>query len=89
MSEDTDDADDVRLIAKIGNEVAKALGASSVNVKLLNGGKIAGSIAGFSIRKRGGKKGEASWSGNVRIQTDPGVLEIDCLTIESIAPDSK
>jgi hypothetical protein len=89
MSENTDETDDVLRIANIGIEVANALGASTVNVKLLNGGKIAGSIAGFSIRKRGGKKGEASWSGNVRVLTDPGVLEIDCLTIESIAPDSK
>jgi len=75
-------------IAKIGNEIGEALGAEEVTVKLLNGDEIAGSLVGYSIRKKPGKGGKepqpASWAGNIKIQTGPGVLEVDCLTIESI-----
>jgi hypothetical protein len=84
-----DQSGDRDRIARLAVEIAAVLDAPSVTVKLQNGGDVVGSFAGFGIRKRESKKGEASWIGNVRIQTDPGVLEIDCLTVESIAATPK
>jgi hypothetical protein len=84
MSDD-DEEGGFEQIEKIGNEVVGALSADKVVVKLLNGGKIEGTIAGFSVKKRPAKgKKPASCHASVSIQTDPGVLEIDCATIESV-----
>ncbi|HEX4080744.1 MAG TPA: hypothetical protein VHX61_17930 [Rhizomicrobium sp.] len=74
-------------IAKITAELAEALTASSVVIKLQTGRQIAGVVEGFSIRRKEGKKGDVNWSGNIRVQTDPGVLQIDCLTIDSLTPE--
>jgi len=86
-SQEPQDEGEVERLAKIGNEACEALSAETVTVKLIAGGEIVGSLVGLSLQKKGGKKGEASWSGSVKIQTDPGVLQIDCLTVESITPD--
>jgi hypothetical protein len=89
MSDDTEDTDDLEHIEKIGGEVVGAFGADTVVVTLSNGGKITGSIVGFTMRKKTGKKGAKakppSYTGNVSVQTDPGVLDIDCLTIASVS----
>jgi len=62
-----------------------AFSANKVVVKLLNGGKIEGSIVGFNLKKIAAKgKKPAGCRANVSIQTDPGVLEIDCLTVASV-----
>jgi hypothetical protein len=88
MSDKGEDAGEFERIAKIGNDVGSVLGADTVRVKLLNGGEIVGGLVGFAIRKKEGRRGgESTWSGNVRLQTDPGELQIDCLTIESITPN--
>jgi hypothetical protein len=88
MSEDDDNADsgDVQHISRVLGELAKAIVAETVVVKLQNGREIVGPIEGISIRKKTSKKGDVNWSGNIRIQTDPGVLEIDCLTIDLLSP---
>jgi hypothetical protein len=89
VSEDKDMEDDGgrQHIAKITTELAEALAANSVVIKLQTGRQIAGTVEGFSIRRKEGKKGDVNWSGNIKVQTDPGLLEIDCLTIDSLAPE--
>jgi len=81
-----DHIEDNERITKIGNEIGRALDAGAVTVRLLSGGEIEGGMVGFNIRKKAAKGEDtpASWVGSVRIQTAPGVLEIDCLTIDSI-----
>jgi hypothetical protein len=89
MSEDEDDdsgSGDVEHISRVMGELAQAIVAEVVVVKLQNGREIVGPIDGFSVRKKTSKKGDVNWSGNIRIQTDPGVLQIDCLTIDSLSP---
>ena len=87
MSDDDEEAG-FEHIEKIGEEVVAALGADKVVVKLLNGSKIEGSISGFSVKKRPAKgKKPASCHASLSIQTEPGVLEIDCATIESVASE--
>ena len=90
MSDAMSDGGDTEQIAKIGKAIVETLDAEAVIVRLLNGGEIAGAIVGYALRKKPGKAGKkpqpANWAGNVRIQTEPGVLEVDCLTIESITP---
>jgi hypothetical protein len=85
-----DDADAFEQIAKIGNEMMSALAADTVVVNLKDGKKITGAITGFKVSKKPATKGKkakpASGRGSVSIQIEPGTLEIDCLTIESIAP---
>jgi translation initiation factor IF-1 len=85
MSDDDENGGaDVEHIAKITGALAEALSAESVRVKLQSGREISGTVAGFSIRKKESRKGDVSWSGSVKIQTEPGVLQIDCLDIQSI-----
>jgi len=47
-------------------------------------------MVGFTIRKKQAKGEDtpASWAGNVRVQTAPGVLDVHCLTIDSLTPKS-
>jgi hypothetical protein len=88
MSEDDDEdgSDDVGHVSRILSELANAVAAENIAVKLQNGRQIVGPIEGFSVRKKTNKKGNVSWSGNLRVQTDPGVLQIDCMTIDAIEP---
>lgn len=71
-------------IAEIVSQLAEALDAGSITVKLQNGREIVGPVLGFSVKRRE-KKGEVSWLGSVRIQVDTGELEIDCHTIEEVS----
>jgi hypothetical protein len=85
MSDDEENDGGFEHAEKIGNEIVSAFSADKVAVKLLNGGKIEGSIVGFSIKKRPAKgKKPASCHASVSIQTAPGVLEIDCHTVASV-----
>jgi hypothetical protein len=73
----------VEQISAIMSELAEALGSETITVKLQNGREIVGPVLGFSVRRKE-RKGDISWSGTVRIQIDPGELEIDCQTIEKV-----
>jgi hypothetical protein len=96
MSDEADDDNSVEQIAKIGAQALKALDSDDVVVKLQNGDEIEGTIVSFVVRKRvakkagkgkGGKGKGGGCIGNVSVQISHGVLEIDCLTIESIEAD--
>jgi translation initiation factor IF-1 len=88
MSDEMDDDDGngagAEQIARVVNALMKALDSDTVNVKLLNGGTVAGSIAGLVIRKKE-KKGEVTWNGKVSIVTEAGTLQLDCHNVASIA----
>jgi len=88
MSEDDDEngSDDAEHIGRIVGELAEAIAGEKLVVKLQNGREIVGPMEGFSVRKKTSKKGEVNWSGNIKIETDTGVLQIDCMTIDSLAP---
>jgi len=88
MSEDDDEngSDDAEHIGRIVGELAEAIAGEKIVVKLQNGREIVGPMEGFSVRKKTNKKGAVSWSGNIKIETDTGVLQIDCMTIDSLAP---
>lgn len=79
----TEDSEDVGQLAKILREVADALSANAIKVKLLSGKEIVGPIGGITVLRKEGKKG-VRWSGTVRVQTEPGVLAIECDTIAAV-----
>lgn len=86
MSEDDEnEGADVEHIGQITRALAEALTAETVCVKLRSGREILGRIAGFAIRRKESKKGDVSWSGNIKVQTEPGLLQIDCHDIETMA----
>jgi hypothetical protein len=84
MSDDTNGGGDVEQIAEIMSGLAAVLDAEKIVVKLHGGREIVGPVLGFSL-KRKDRKGEVTWSGSVRVQIEPGELEIDCMTIDSVA----
>jgi hypothetical protein len=92
MADDEDEIDTIEKVATIGNEVMAALQADRVVVKLLAGNRIIGSIVSFTVRRKAATEGKkpkpASCRGTVSIQITPGVLEVDCTTIESITVES-
>jgi hypothetical protein len=82
-----DDADDdAAELAELGSEVLKALDAEAVVVTLHNGKVVKGSLASLVLRKRK-KKDVVSWNGKLSVETDSGVLEMDCANVQSIKPE--
>jgi hypothetical protein len=82
-----DEGDEVfEQIADIGNEVMDVLNEEGIVVKLRDGDKITGSLVGFSVKKKPGKKEgkEATCSASISVQTKQGVLQIDCETVDSV-----
>jgi hypothetical protein len=84
MSDETSEFEDAEHIAGLGGELANALKAESVQVTLANGREVVGTLESFGVRRKE-KKGEVSWSGSIRIQTDTGVLQIEFGAIRAIA----
>ena len=86
--EDEDDDDngtgDPESLADLGAQILKALDSESVAVKLQNGKTVTGTMVGFSI-KRKSRKGNVSWNGRLNVETESGVLAMDCANIASIA----
>jgi hypothetical protein len=78
-----EDDDDVAELARLGSQVLKVLEAEAVVVTLHNGKVVEGSAANFSLRKKT-RKGEVSWNGRFSVETDSGVLEMDCSNIASV-----
>ena len=72
-------------IGRIMGEVAKVIAAETVVIKLQNGREIVGTVEGLAVRSRV-KKEDVTWSGNIKIRTEPGVLQIDLLTVEAVTP---
>jgi len=85
MSDDEDENGngDVEHIGRIVAEVAKAIAAGTVAVKLQNGREIVGTIDGLAIRSKV-KKDDVTWSGSIKVRTEPGVLQIDVLTVDAV-----
>jgi sorbitol-specific phosphotransferase system component IIA len=78
------DADDGETdLAELGSQVLEILDDETVIVTLRNGKTVEGSPASFIMRKKA-KKGDVSWSGRLSVETDSGVLEMDCGTIVSV-----
>jgi hypothetical protein len=85
MSDEMSEFEDTDHVAGLGGDLASALKADSVQVKLANGREVVGTLAGFSVRRKE-KKGDVSWSGSVKIETDTGVLQVEFGAIASVAP---
>jgi hypothetical protein len=87
MSDDDDENGnvDAEHIGRITGEIAKAIAAGTVALKLESGREIVGTIEGFAIRSKV-KKDDVIWSGNIKIRTEPGVLQVDVLTVEAVTP---
>jgi hypothetical protein len=79
--EDADD--DGADLADLGSQVLGVLDAEAVVVTLHNGKTVEGSPTNFSLRKKT-RKGTVSWNGNLSVETDSGVLEMDCSNIVSV-----
>jgi hypothetical protein len=78
--------DDAAELAELGSEVLKALDAEAVVVTLRNGKVVKGSLASLVLRKRK-KKDAVSWNGKLSVETDSGVLEMECANVQSIKPE--
>jgi len=83
--EDDNSGDDVAAVAGLGSQVLEVLEVDAVAVTLHNGKSVEGSLASFVLRKKT-KKGEVSWGGKLSVETDSGVLEMDCSNIASVKP---
>ena len=75
--------DDGSDLAEMGSQVLDVLDEETVVVTLGNGKVVEGSAVSFVLRKKT-KKGEASWNGHLSVETDSGVLDMDCASITSI-----
>lgn len=82
--EDDDDSD-VAAVVGVGSQVLKVLEAEIVTVALQNGNIVDGSFASFTLRRRA-RKGDVTLSGRLSVETDSGVLEMDCSNIVSVKP---
>lgn len=78
-----DAGDDGTDLAELGLQVLDILDDETILVTLHNGKVVEGSPASFSMRKKT-KKGTSSWKGNLSVETDSGVLDMDCATIASV-----
>lgn len=78
-----DDDSDIGAVAELGSQIIDALTAETVTVKLRSGKLVEGSLASFVLRKKT-KKGEESWSGKLSVETDSGVLEMECSNVASV-----
>ena len=72
-------------LAELGSQVLEILDSDTVIVTLRNGKVVEGSAVNFLLKKKT-RKGDVSWNGNFSIETDSGVLEMDCATIASVKP---
>jgi len=75
---------DAAELAELGSQVFGALDAEAVVVTLHSGKVVKGSLASLVVKKKT-KKDTVSWSGKLSVETDSGVLEMDCGTVKSIA----
>jgi hypothetical protein len=75
--------EDLDHLAKLGRQILGVLDSDDIAVSLQNGKVVEGSATNFSVRKKT-RKGETSWSGSFSVETDSGVLEMDCSTIVSV-----
>jgi hypothetical protein len=75
--------DDGTELAELGSQVLDILDDDTVIVTLQNGRVVEGSLVNFSLKKKT-RKGDASWNGNLSVETDSGVLAMDCATIASV-----
>ena len=82
MDDSDDDAAD---LAELGSKVLEALDAESVVVTLHNGKVVKGSLTSLMLKKKT-KKDTVSWNGKLSVETDSGVLEMDCANVESVKP---
>jgi hypothetical protein len=81
-----DDAEnDAAELAELGFQVLKALEAEAVVVTLHNGKVVKGSLASLALKKRT-RKDTVSWNGKLSVETDSGVLEMDCANVKSLTP---
>jgi hypothetical protein len=81
-----DDADDdAAELAELGSEVLKALDAEAVVVTLHNGKVVKGSLESLVLKKKT-KRDTVSWGGKLSVETDSGVLQMDCANVQSIKP---
>ena len=81
-----DDADDdAAELAELGSEVLKALDAEAVVVTLHNGKVVKGSLESLVLKKKT-KRDAVSWGGKLSVETDSGVLQMDCANVQSIKP---
>jgi len=78
-----DGDDDLTAVVEVGSQVLKVLDAEIVTVALQNGNIVDGSFASFTLRRRA-RKGEVALSGKLSVETDSGVLEMDCSNIASV-----
>lgn len=81
--DDDDDNEDSESLADLGAQIFKALDSQSVTVKLQNGKTVAGKMTAFSM-KRKERKGNVTWSGRLNVETESGVLAMDCSNIASV-----
>ena len=84
MSDEMSEFEDAEHIAELGGDLVNALKAASVKVTLANGREVVGTLESFGVRRKE-KKGDVSWSGSVRLQTDAGVLQIEFGAIRAVA----
>jgi hypothetical protein len=80
-----EDNDEVAAVVGVGSQVLEVLEAETVTVALQNGNIVEGSFVSFTLRRRA-RKGEQSLSGKLSVETDSGVLEMDCSNIASVKP---
>jgi hypothetical protein len=78
-----DAGDDAVELADLGSQVLDVLDADAVVVTLNNGKIVEGSVTSFSLKKKT-RKGEVSWMGSLSVETDSGVLEMDCANVASV-----
>ena len=70
-------------LVKLCSQILKVLYAEGVFVTLRNDKVVEGTPNSFALRKRT-KREEVSWSGRFSVETDSGVLEMDCSNIKTV-----
>ena len=71
-------------LAELGSQVLDALDAETVVVTLHNGQVVKGALEALVLRKRT-RKDTVSWTGRLSVETDAGVLEMDCANVKSVS----
>ena len=79
-----DEDGDTAELVELGSQVLEALDAETVVVTLQNGKTVKGSLTKLALNKKT-RKETVSWNGKLNIETDSGVLEVDCANVKSIA----
>ena len=71
-------------LAELASHVIEALDAPAIVVTLQNSKVVKGSLTSLVLKKKKKKKGAASWGGKLSVETDSGVLEMDCASVTSV-----